>query len=333
MPVIRVEKKKAETTKKQLIQEGLLDHKHLPAADKDYVYFSVKNVPKGMNESKKKLEATKRPLSFRELARKKLTDEELKFLPRAYDTAGTIAIIDVPDELMPKAREIGAALLKSNKRVKTVLRRGVHEGEFRTQKLELLAGEDTREATIAENNVRLKTNLETVYFSVRLGHERKRITELVKPDERVLVMFSGAGPYVCVIAKNTKAKEVVGVEINPDGHRYAEENLKMNKIKTAGVYCGDAKTIVPTLGKFDRILMPLPHSSEEFLDTAIRAANDGATIHFYRFLKEDEFQKAERWCKEACTRNRLKYTKQAFTLCGQSAPGTYRTCLDFRVRN
>jgi hypothetical protein len=36
-----------------------------------------------------------------------------------------------------------------------------------------------------------------------LSTERKRISELVKPGEKVLVMFSGAAPYVCVIAKKT----------------------------------------------------------------------------------------------------------------------------------
>jgi len=87
-----------------------------------------------------------------------------------------------------------------------------------------------------ENNIRLKLDIEKVYFSPRLSLERMRIAELVNTSksresknkksekkEDILVMFSGCAPYCCVIAKNAKTKvnSVIGIEINPEGHKYA----------------------------------------------------------------------------------------------------------------
>ena len=54
-------------------------------------------------------------------------------------------------------------------------------------------------------------------------------SNVVKKGEDVLVMFSGSGVYPCVIAKNSKPKSVVEIEINPVAHEYALENLKLNK--------------------------------------------------------------------------------------------------------
>ena len=46
-----------------------------------------------------------------------------------------------------------------------------------------------------------------------------------KPGEKVLVMFSGCAPYPVVIGRNTKAKEIYGIELNPLAHKFAEENV------------------------------------------------------------------------------------------------------------
>jgi len=41
-------------------------------------------------------------------------------------------------------------------------------------------------------------------------------------------MFAGVGIYCLILAKN--AKQVYGIEVNPVAHKYALENLKLNKI-------------------------------------------------------------------------------------------------------
>lgn len=176
------------------------------------------------------------------------------------------------------------------KNVKVVCKKTkIHSGVFRTKKVKILAGERRKTTTHKENNIRVNLNVETCYFSPRLSNERLRIANLVKKGESVLVMFSGIGIYSWVISKNTLAKEIYGVEINPFAHKFAEENLKLNKIGNVKLFLGDVKKIVPKLKKkFDRIVMPLPKSAEEFLDVALKSAKKGTVIHFYDFLFEED---------------------------------------------
>jgi tRNA (guanine37-N1)-methyltransferase len=91
------------------------------------------------------------------------------------------------------------------------------------------------------------------------------------------------------------------------------------------------KAMAEDLSSFDRILMPLPKSAEDFLPVALSAAEKGTIIHFYDFLHESEFKKAEEKVKKACKEAGLKYKKQGFARCGQHSPRTYRVCLDFEI--
>jgi len=248
------------------------------------------------------------------------------------DIIGNIAILEIPKELEKKEKLIANEVLKTNKSIKTVLKKGKHEGVFRTQKLEHLAGEKTKEAEYKENNVILKLDVEEVYFSPRLSNERKRIYKLIKKPEDVLVMFSGCAPYVCVIAKNTKAKHVYGVEINPTAHNYALQNILLNKLNNTGVFLGDVRSIVPRLNKkFDRILMPLPKTAADYLDVALKASKKGAIIHFYDFQKEGEEDKSVEKIKKACKSAKKKCKILEIIKCGQHAPREFRVCVDFKV--
>ncbi|MGM5482695.1 MAG: hypothetical protein ACQESF_04495 [Nanobdellota archaeon] len=86
-----------------------------------------------------------------------------------------------------------------------------------------------------------------------------------------------------------------------------------------------------TIKRYDRILMPLPKSAEDFLDLALSVARKNAIIHFYDFLHSDDFYLAEEKVKIACKAAGLKYKKLDFVRCGQHSPRTFRVCLDFRV--
>lgn len=190
-------------------------------------------------------------MKLRDVLKDKLTDYELSELKTAHDTIGSIAIIDIPKSLVKKEKIIAKSLMKIQGNIKTVCKKvGIHSGRFRTQKLKVIGGEKTKETEYIENGIRLNLNVETVYFSPRTSTERKRINELVKKDEEVLVMFSGCGPYVFNIAKNTKAADVYGIEINPEAHRYALINKHLNKTYNAHLIKGDVKKIVPDFYKY-----------------------------------------------------------------------------------
>lgn len=273
-------------------------------------------------------------VNLRDSLKGKLSDDEIRLVPSSFDMVGDLAIFsDFPKELVKKEKIIGEALLGLNRNIKVVLKKTrKYSGEFRTPKLKIIAGEKRKETELKENNVRLKLNPEKVYFSIRLATERKRVIDFVQDGEDVLVMFSGVGPYPIGMAKNKKPKEVYSVEINPAAFKYQKENILLNKVENVRLFKGDVKKVVPKLKKkFDRILMPLPRGAESFLGTALKAAKKGAIIHFYDFLHEDEFKKAEEKILKVCKKAKRKYEIVDFVKCGQFGPGIFRVCMDFRV--
>jgi len=271
---------------------------------------------------------------LKELLKKQLTKKQLDLVPSSFDMVGDLAIFsDIPKELKNKEKAIAEALLKLNKHTKVVLKKTKkYSGLFRTPKLKILAGEKRKETELKENNISLKLNPEKTYFSVRLATERGRINKLVKPNESILVMFSGVGPYAINIAKNAKPKEIFSIEINPDACEYQKENILTNKVNNIRLFKGDVKTIVPKLKKkFDRILMPLPRGAEDFLGTALKSSKKGTIIHFYDFLHESEFKKAKEKIDKACKQLKKKYKILNLVRCGQFGPGIYRICVDFSI--
>ncbi|MFH1065746.1 MAG: class I SAM-dependent methyltransferase family protein [Nanoarchaeota archaeon] len=337
MKAVKTGIKDAQKAILMLKDKGLFDFTHEAKVSKDSIVIPVSSV-KGIGSIKwlKVVEVmlkkrNLKPRTLIEALQGKLTPAELKIAPRAFDVLGDIAILEIPPALVKKEKIIANALLEVNRHIHVVVKKaGIHEGVFRTQKMDVIGGENRKESVCRENNVNIKVNVEDCYFSTRLSTERKRVADPVKAGEVVLVMFSGVGPYVAVIAKNTSAKEVYGVEINPAAHKYALENMKANKITNAKLFCGDAAKIVPSLGlKFDRILMPLPKDAGLFLDVALSAAKPNAVIHFYEITDEATFpKKTFDEIKKKCPAAVLLKA----VLCGAYAPGMIRGCVDFRVK-
>ncbi len=265
----------------------------------------------------------------------KLNAKELELVPTSFDVVGDIMIFsDFPKELIKKEKLIGETILKNYHHIKTVLKKTKkYSGKFRTPKLKVIAGEKKKETIHKENNVLLKLDVEKVYFSPRMSSERKRVADLIKPNESILVMFSGSGVYCLVIAKNTKCKEVYGIEINPRAHKYALENIKKNKLENKiKSFLGDVRRMMPKIDKkFDRILMPLPKGGEDFLDLALRHIKNKGIVHFYDFEHENEFYKAEEKAKKACIKLKKQFKILKTMKCGQYSPGFYRVCVDFEV--
>ncbi|MBR9692892.1 class I SAM-dependent methyltransferase family protein [Candidatus Woesearchaeota archaeon] len=327
------EKVKAYLFEKELFLEGYRYEK-----DDDYIYFPVKKeFDFDISFVQKDLEEAPKKESLKEVLKDALSDEELELLKKSMDQVGSIAIIEIDEGLESKEQLIAQAVLKRNPSITTVLKKnGGHEGELRLQTYDFIAGEDTRETIVQENGVRLKIDVEGVYYSVRSATERKRVASMVKKGEHVLVMFSGAAPYPCVIAKNTEAEEIVGIELNECGHELGVENLKLNKIDNVVLVQGDVKDVIPEFQKkdvtFDRIIMPLPHTSNDFLDEAFAVAKKGTVIHLYDFEKEGEFEKAAEKVQEGAKRNKKPIKVLDVVASGQHSPRTFRVCVDFAIQ-
>tara|TARA_Y100000310_G_scaffold337537_1_gene424820 strand:+ start:4731 stop:5558 length:828 start_codon:yes stop_codon:yes gene_type:complete len=271
---------------------------------------------------------------LRELLKKKLTKKELSLVPSSYDVVGSILIFaDMPKELSKKEKVIGDVLISLHKNVKTVCKKTKKfSGKYRLQKLKIIAGKKTKETIHRENNVSLKLDVEKIYFSPRSSTERKRIFEQVKNNERILVMFSGCGPYSITISKNTKAREIYSVEANPTAGKYQKENIKLNKINNIELLKGDVvKVLSKANKKFDRILMPLPKGAEDYLGIALKKIKKGI-VHFYTFSKEDEYDEIIKKIKKECEKSKKKFKIIDIVKCGQFSPRVFRVCVDFEVR-
>lgn len=147
-------------------------------------------------------------------------------------------------------------------------------------------------------------------------------------------MFSGVAPYPLVIAKHSFAKEIIGIELNPFAHKYAQENVQLNNLSNKiSLYKGDVKKIIPKLQKkFDRIIMPLPKTGELFLKYVFKLCKKKSIIHFYCFAKEKEFENVKQKVLKYCKNNMFKCNIIRVVKAGQISPRTYRICVDFQVK-
>lgn len=258
----------------------------------------------------------------------KLTDKELSLVPRSFDIVGSILIFSELKGLKKREKLIADVVLRIYKNVETVaVKSSIHSGLYRTKKVRIIGGVKNKVALHKENNAVMKLNVETCYFSPRLATERLRIARLVNPGESVLVMFSGISVYPLVIARNSKAKEIYSVEVNPEAHKYALENVKINKLTNVFPFKGNVKAVVPKLKKrFDRIVMPLPRTAVNYLDLALSVAKKNAIIHFYDFEHEKNIEKAVNKVKKHCERCKILNVVK----CGEYSPRKYRLCVDFK---
>ncbi len=264
-----------------------------------------------------------------------MTEEELQHLIGSFDVVGDIAIIIIPPELEAKEGIIGDAIINIQKNVKVAAKRnGIVSGEFRTIPLKIIAGENRKETIHKEHGVRFFLNPEKVYFSVRSNNERKRVANLARPGEEVLVMFSGIGAFPLVIAKLSQANEITGIEKNKIAHEYALQNLAANrKINNVKLLEGDVKDVLPTFDTmFDRVIMPLPKTGELFIDIALVKLKKGGWLHFYDFQQEGSFDDSVEKVRTACQRQNRELIESESIVCGHPSPRVYRICVDAKIR-
>ncbi len=274
-----------------------------------------------------------------------------------YDVIGSIAIMKfdkesflfrkkksskrktkfVKDEKLKQAKQ----LLK-RKNIKTVLEKTDRvKGRLRTIKTKFLAGEKTKEAVHKENDCRFRLNVETCYFSPRLSEERKDVAGKIKKKDKVLVMFSGVGPYSIIIAK--KARQVTSIELSRACYKYAKDNVKLNRLNNVEVIQGDVKKVIRKGGlivkgnlvplQFDKIVMPRPNLRESFLKQAFSVSKKDTVIYYYCFGRMDKLNKLveEVYRESKKARKRIKVLK--IKKAGDIAPYKFRYRIDIKLIN
>ena len=256
----------------------------------------------------------------------------------SYDIIGNIAIIkgEANGKKKTKKQKLAEAkkLLKIPS-VKTVLEKvGKVKGRLRTIKLKHVMGEKNFIINYNENLCRFKFDIRSCYFSPRLSNDRKQVALKIKKKDNVLVMFVGVGVYPIVIYKYKQPKQIVGIEIGRDCHKYALENLRLNKIPDGKIKIiqGDVnKKVDKSLGKFDVIMMARPNLKNSFLEPALKVSKKGTRIFYHLFCKDEDLDnEVEKLINEAKDlKRKIKIKKKVFA--GEIAPYKFRYRIEILV--
>ncbi|MDE1845783.1 MAG: class I SAM-dependent methyltransferase family protein [Candidatus Micrarchaeota archaeon] len=302
---LKVHKKGAETAKRYLVKNALLDNQLIVFGSNSFIYLPIKGEisPKKKQGVEKatggKLVSSKFEKSgvkgkYRELLQKRL-GKSYDDVTKSYDIVGNIALIDAKGR---PATQMAKAIMQTNKNVLTVISKGgAVSGKYRVRKYAHILGKKNFIADYRENGIELKFDIRKTFFSSRLAFERLRIAKLVRPKENVVVMFAGMGPFAIEIGKMQRQANVVGIELNKDACRYMKQNIALNKTGNVVAELGNVKRVADKYKGFaDRIVMPLPKTAFEFLGAVLKVAKRKCIVHYYAFGDretgfEDEIKK------------------------------------------
>ena len=296
---IRVPKEKAESFRSKLLADGLLSRDHRLLSVGNDVLIPVVSRPAGMTVEEFILEEVEhKETDYRNL----VGIENKDVLPTSFDVIGDVAVIKIPDDLAHLKNDIGKAIMETV-RVRVVMMDSGVKGELRIRDLERIAGTGESETIHKEFGVRMITDPSKVYFNPRLATERARIASLVNDGETIIDMFAGVAPFPLVISKHASPKIIYAIDLNEDAAEFAKRNIELNKIKNITVLQGDARVIIKDLPHADRVIMNLPQSASEFLDTALSRTKAGGVIHLHGIIERSELDTF----KEQLQRNIKKF--------------------------
>jgi len=322
-PCVRVDREAGERTREELASRDLVDGSREILHEDGSLYIPVTD-PTAVPDA---YEVRHRELTPRET--QTMPADLLDFSP-SYERVGDVVIVDEDDP--ERARELAGAIVDSDLPVKTVLNRASKiRGEQRVRDWEVLAGEDT-EAIHREYGCSFALDLASVYFSPRLATERHRVVEQVAAGEQVFDMFAGVGPFVIPAAE--RGATAVGVDINERAIEYLRENAERNGVADrVTAIAGDVRDVAPDYqGWADRLVMNLPHSADEFLDTAVALAGEECVLHYYDIQHEDDpFGPGERAIRAAAEPG-YAVTVETRRRVRSYAPHELNVCLDVRLR-
>lgn len=341
---LKLKKEKGESAKQFIDAQGWLDKGRalgrtqryllIPLAGKFNEKVLLKKFPDASIEARSLQPLPPRTGTLKDLLKGVIPEKYIEKVVRAFDIVGDIAVLEIPEQLKKFELSIAWALKRAHPYIKTVVRKaGKVKGKHRVRELKILTGEKRTETIYKEHNITLKLDLAKVYFSPRSARERLRIAEQVKSNEKVLVMFAGVGPYAILIAKQQPLAKVWAVELNPDAYEYMKENIRINLVPNVTALKGDVKIVVPEIGEFfDRIVMPFPERSWDYLDLALKSSAPEAVIHFYAFIHEDKMNAAFERINSIAKKCGKKIKILKWIHAGTYATRVYRWCIDIQLK-
>ena len=251
-----------------------------------------------------------------------IPDQALSCLSDHFEVIGDIAVLSLPRSLAGYGCVLADAIISRRHNIKTVLIKTSRISSYaRTAGYEIISGKET--VTVHhEYGFSYRLDVGTVFYNPRLASERKRVTEKISPNEKVLIPCCGVGPFVIPAA--ARGASVVAVEKNPEACRYLAENVQLNRVRDrVTILAGDAfdTTLLPAC-EFDRAVIPTPFGMDALFDVISPRVRHGGMIHFYTFKNQHQ---ADAMAAE--------FEKQGYDIaekraCGNVAPGVSRWVFD-----
>jgi len=322
VPCVRVPTDRGEETRQALAARDLLDRRYEITAADESLYMPVTDPDAVPAE----YEVVDRDVPARET---QTTPADILGFSPSYERLGDIVILDEDDS--SRARTVADAVVASDLRATTVVNRASKvSGELRVREWEVLIGEST-ETVHREYGHEFALDIAAVYFSPRLATERHRVIEQVEAGERALDMFAGVGPFAVPMA--ARGAEVVACDLNPVAVDYLRENARRNGVddRVTAVE-GDVRDLTDDYaGWADRLVMNLPHTAGEFLDTAVELAGEECVLHYYDIQHEDDpFGPGARAIREAAE-PAYEVAVETERVVRSYAPHEHNVCLDVRL--
>jgi tRNA (guanine37-N1)-methyltransferase len=308
---VKVSKHDAQVAKLALLENELIDDAREPFHDQDAIYFPVLDgaefdvksiipVDYELVDGKCPASRKKRKANLATLLADVLPLAMAEKVPRAFNIIGSIAVLELDDELTRFKDAIAEKLRELHPFLKAIYTKGSERtGDFRTSMLDLLWGTDDPETIHLENGFRYRVDVKDAFFDPRLVCEHARIVNIVRSRAQamtscnILDLFCGVGPFIIPLASepNTRAW---GVDLNPRAIELLEANIAMNKLDPARVhghamdarefFDHDVETNPPRA--FDALILNLPRKAHEFLDSCRERAKPDAPIFWYTIARE-----------------------------------------------
>ena len=324
VPCVAVDRERGESVRSRLADADALDGDHQIAVEDETIYIPVSGrdrVPADLADRivEREAEARDRPT----------TPAAILGYEPSIERLGDIVIVDEDDD--ERAREIAEAVMAADLPCDAVLNRASPiEGELRVRRWDVLAGNGT-ETVHREYGHEFALDVAEVYFSPRLATERHRVVEQVGSGESAVDMFAGVGPYTVPMA--SRGVDVVACDLNERAVEYLRENAERNGVADrVTAIAGDVREIADEYADTaDRLVMNLPHSANEFLDTAVALAGDDCVIHYYDIQHEDDPFVPGRRAIEAAAGDAYAVDVETERVVRSYAPHEYNVCLDVRL--
>ena len=322
VPCVRVPTDRGEEIRQALAARDLLDRRYEITAGAGDLYVPVTDPDAVPAE----YEVVDRDVPARET---QTTPADLLDGEPSYERLGDIVILDEDDP--DRAARIAEAIRESDLRARTVVNRASKvAGELRVREWDVLYGSST-ETVHREYGHEFALDIAEVYFSPRLATERHRVVEQVRDSEHALDMFAGVGPFAVPMA--TRGAAVVACDLNPVAVEYLRENARRNGVadRVTAVE-GDVRDLTADYaGWADRLVMNLPHTAGEFLDTAVELAGAECVLHYYDIQHEDDpFGPGTRAIRAAAD-HAYDVTVETERVVRSYAPHEENVCLDVRL--